>query len=83
MYTLNVLLTNGDVFARHYPTANEGKDAFDKMARNELVAYATLNDDDDKEIAVVDRCSQRACYLGFVTRENCPNMCKGSCGYKP
>ena len=54
-YAFNVLLTNGDIFCREYPTAEAAKDAFDKLAGNKLVAYASLHDPDDNEIGVIDR----------------------------
>ena len=55
MFVLNVFLSNGDVFDRRYVTADEAKDAFDRLARNALVTYASLHDEQDNEIAVIDR----------------------------
>ena len=54
-YAFNVFLTNGDVFTREYADADKAKDAFDRLAHNPLVVYASLHDDNDAEIGVIAR----------------------------
>jgi hypothetical protein len=53
-YLINVLLTNGDVFARHYETAKLAAFDFVKLTKNPLVVFASLHDADDTELAVID-----------------------------
>lgn len=53
-YLINVLLTNGDVFSRTYETPKLAAAAFVKLTNNQLVMYASLHDEKDIELAVID-----------------------------
>lgn len=53
MYLINMLLTNGDVSATPYTKAR-ALEQFAKLMGNPLVVYASLHDENDTEIAVID-----------------------------
>ena len=53
-YLINVLLTNGDIFARTYETPKLAAAEFFKLTNNPLVVFASLHDENDAELAVID-----------------------------
>jgi len=53
-YLINVLLTNGEIFSRSYATRDLAVAAFMKLTNNQLVVFASLHDENDKQISVID-----------------------------
>ena len=53
-YLINVILDNGDIFSRCYATRDLAIAAFMKLTNNPLVVLASLHDENDKEIGVID-----------------------------
>jgi hypothetical protein len=52
-YLINVLLTNGDIFALNYATMESARISWSRLERNPLVVHASLHDRNDREIAEI------------------------------
>jgi hypothetical protein len=58
-YVINVLLTNGDIFANHYDGRESADNAWAKLECNPLVVHASMHDKNDDEIVSLDAITRR------------------------